>query len=927
MVKKLQKTFALLLTMSMLLSMLSVTTFAAETEETVILVDDEITLTEKNGNWEEDTDADEAEAASGAVWTSSDEAVATVDEGVVTGVSEGTALITRTEYRYLWTGMDEDGEAAHSYYELDDPEADGLRLVARTMTWNVTVERREAAQIGEDTYESLADAIRAAEDGETIQLLKNVRENIRLDKTTGKHITLDLNGKTLTAAAAGSVVTIDTTGMDENQVITIMNGRITGGSATNGGGINITGKVSIYVQLEKLEIVENTSTNRGGVYNTSAKLTLKDGCRVEENTASNSGGGIYMPTNGSVNTSCELMESFVNDNTATAGGGIALGAANYETKGITAAFTMTSGEISGNTAKNGGGVYLVGNGSRFSMEGGTISENETTVNSTQFGNGGGIFSANWYGLQINGGRIVNNTAAQHGGAVYINNVNQAKNPDESLTVASGVEISGNSAAGNGGGIMASTYVKVEVAEGTILYNNTAKTLGDDVYTGSGCTLTLPEVAAMSGDKILDSDGKDITGWYYDGYENSSTRHRWAAKYQNIVLDYDETGKIIGYHKEDGEYYKEYAAPSVTFSGTIALKAAHDKYCAITYVVSGDVPEDYDVPESGEVLRGGSYTVKGVPGSQTGELNGVPGTYVFAGWTLEGETVTALEDIQTDVELAGVWTFQAKPSYSITYTVTGDVPAGYTKPDGTTVYEGGSCSVADVPADQRGEKDGVSGTYVFEGWTLENETVNGTLENIQSNVELTGVWTFTADPVPPKYTVSYAVSGDVPDGYTVPGSAQVTEGEDYSVASVPGSQSGRLNGVSGTFTFEGWMLDGEIVTVVENVQEDVELTGVWSFERSSRPSRDDDDDDDEPSRPVVIPDPETPTTDIPEEDVPLTDGPEEETPLAELPEEEVPMAEVPKTGDMSALWLTLTGLSGSGLVATAILSRKKREEEV
>ncbi len=915
MVKKLQKTFALLLAMSMLLSMLSVTTLAVETEEVILLLGDEVVLNEKDGTWEEDEDADEA--ASGTVWTSSNETVAAVDEeGKVTGVSEGTARIARTEYCYLWTGVDEDGETSHSYYELDDPEAEGLRRVARTMTWNVSVERREAARIGDDTYESLAAAIRAAKDGDTIQLLKNVRENITIDKTTGKHITLDLNGKTLTGVT-GSVVKIDTTGMDEDQVITIMNGRITGGSSTNGGGIRISGSACIRVQLERLDIVENTSTNGGGVYNSSAELTLKDGCRVVENTASNSGGGIYMATNVEKSISCELVESSVSDNTANVGGGVGMGASQYETRNITATFILTSGEISGNTARRGGGVYLVGNGSRFSMNGGAISGNEATG-----GNGGGIYSENWGGLQIKGGQVVNNTAANGGGGIYIDNVNKVKDPDKSLTVAAGVEISGNTSKTNGGGIMASKDVKVTVADGAILYNNNAKTMGDDVYTGSGCTLTLPAVAAMAGGKILSSDEKEITSWYYDGYENASTRHRWAAKYKTPVVGEGENGKPV-INWVSGEYYKEYATTSEPFTGTIALKAAHDKYCVITYVVRGDVPADYEMPESIEVLRGGKYTVEDVPENQVGELNGVPGTYVFTGWKLENEKVNGvLENIQGNVELAGVWTFRAKSSYTVTYTVTGDVPDGYTKPDGTTVYEGGRCSVADVPADQRGELNGVSGTYVFTGWKLENEKVNGVLENIQGNVELVGEWTFTADPVPPKYTASYAVSGDVPDGYTVPGSAQVTEGDDYSVAAVPGSQSGRLNGVSGTFTFEGWMLDGEIVTVVENVREDVELTGVWSFARNSRPDRDDDDDDDEPRRPVEVPDPETPTTELPEEDVPLTELPEEE-----LPEGEVPLAEVPKTGDMSALWLALTGLSGSGLAVTAVLGRKKREEEV
>ena len=46
--------------------------------------------------------------------------------------------------------------------------------------------------------------------------------------------------------------------------------------------------------------------------------------------------------------------------------------------------------------------------------------------------------------------------------------------------------------------------------------------------------------------------------------------------------------------------------------------------------------------------------------------------------------------------------------------------------------------------------------------------------------------------------------------------------------------------------------------------------------------------------------------------------------AEIAEEEVPLADVPKTGDVSALWLALTALSGSGLTGLGILGKKRGE---
>lgn len=93
-----------------------------------------------------------------------------------------------------------------------------------------------------------------------------------------------------------------------------------------------------------------------------------------------------------------------------------------------------------------------------------------------------------------------------------------------------------------------------------------------------------------------------------------------------------------------------------------------------------------------------------------------------------------------------------------------------------------------------------------------------------------------------------------------------------------------------------------------------------------PDRDPDRDPD-----TDLPDEDTPTTDLPDQETPTTDVPDEETPTTEqpateLPDEDTPLAEVPETGDLSALWLALTALSGTGLAGVTFLGRKKRDEE-
>ena len=109
---------------------------------------------------------------------------------------------------------------------------------------------------------------------------------------------------------------------------------------------------------------------------------------------------------------------------------------------------------------------------------------------------------------------------------------------------------------------------------------------------------------------------------------------------------------------------------------------------------------------------------------------------------------------------------------------------------------------------------------------------------------------------------------------------------------------RIRGVRGGMTDEAFVL-----TVMNRPEE-------------NKPPRDD---DPPGKREEVI---------IPDSPVPLNPVPETEEPegFTEIPEEEVPMADVPRTGDISALWLALSALSGTGLAGVSVIGRRKRDEE-
>ena len=77
------------------------------------------------------------------------------------------------------------------------------------------------AEIGSQGYESLTDAVAAAEDGQTVKLLADAAEDVVISKS----ITLDLGGKTLTNTNAGKA-TISVTG----GTVTVKNGNVMGGT-------------------------------------------------------------------------------------------------------------------------------------------------------------------------------------------------------------------------------------------------------------------------------------------------------------------------------------------------------------------------------------------------------------------------------------------------------------------------------------------------------------------------------------------------------------------------------------------------------------------------------------------------------------------------------------------------------------------------
>ena len=178
-----------------------------------------------------------------------------------------------------------------------------------------------------------------------------------------------------------------------------------------------------------------------------------------------------------------------------------------------------------------------------------------------------------------------------------------------------------------------------------IYNNHADTAGDDIYN---CTYTTKKnvsyepsltLSPVGENWVLDDCGDPIVGWYQDGSEmlTDTARKRWN-----------------GDAADENYYADEYTVGKEAVSDALALKAAHGKFCNVTYEVTGDIPSDAgDPPAPAKVKMSGSYTV--APAQTTSQSR-----YTFSGWRINGigDVVTEIKDIQQNVNLVGVWSYRS-----------------------------------------------------------------------------------------------------------------------------------------------------------------------------------------------------------------------------------------------------------------------------
>jgi hypothetical protein len=179
-------------------------------------------------------------------------------------------------------------------------------------------------------------------------------------------------------------------------------------------------------------------------------------------------------------------------------------------EGTGGVFTMTGGEIYGNTAPGyGGGVMISGERSAFTMNGGSIHGNTAPG----YGGGVAVWGANSV-FTMNGGKISDHNA-RYGGGVYMWGVDGVFNMTGGEIYGNRVNING----GDGGGVYADPYTHVTFnMSGGRIRDNTSTWAGSGVYIPNGTfNMTGGEIYANTSEHNWDHNGAAVVGTVHGNY--------------------------------------------------------------------------------------------------------------------------------------------------------------------------------------------------------------------------------------------------------------------------------------------------------------------------------------------------------------------------------------------------------------------------
>ncbi len=391
---------------------------------------------------------------------------------------------------------------------IDDQPAVAFATTLKKLGVDYGIKLLEEVRAG--TADEFKEAIEAAKDGDTVELEADITVDCTSEdfvKITTAGITVDLGNHTITV-----------TGSSDNYYLfnircggafTLKNGTIDGGENENAAITAVHSAVaSNDVTLDEVTIQNFGSVHNGVVHaaadaltGNAGNLTVKN-CTIQNNQTH----GIY--TNGCQDITIECSTISGNDASGITtkgdsaeryGGGICI---TRERGSI----SITNNNISGNKAKDGGGIYIDeltsgASSGEFAVTGNTITNNVASTD------GGGIFfeadtatAEEGVGdFDLSGNVICSNEASSssgYGGGIAL----RVNVTGREVVIKSGI-IKGNSAYW-GGGIDSSfvEYQSVLHLYNTIITENTAKARGGGIWAcpNSETTMNVTYGAAIYG---------------------------------------------------------------------------------------------------------------------------------------------------------------------------------------------------------------------------------------------------------------------------------------------------------------------------------------------------------------------------------------------------------------------------------------------
>ena len=290
-------------------------------------------------------------------------------------VSGNSALVTDDEYRSAPT---------KAFIEYPGRKNDITVKGGRLFKWNELPEKYILSDVavGDMLYETLTEAVENAENGETVSLIRSISVDTGIAAAgaehtaaavvaSGKSITIDLNGKTLSLYSEDEALAA----IVNNGDLTVKNGTIerTYNSIpcsviVNNGSLVLSGVYAIDRTTEQNGAMID---NRGSVARSAsgARLTVQSGTYVSAggNVVENGGGATVTVAGGTLESRAANGAALVNDGVAAIAGGTL--------KGFNALVAQSETEITGGVFK--GGIVITTTSA--SVKGGTFDANAKDV--------------------------------------------------------------------------------------------------------------------------------------------------------------------------------------------------------------------------------------------------------------------------------------------------------------------------------------------------------------------------------------------------------------------------------------------------------------------------------------------------------------------------------------------------------------------